>query len=77
MWFTRLPRDNERKGGRKRLRFEEEWTRKKRKIQKDSGEAYTSYKGDHRAEKELVTIECKCVHKCCSKVDDAERERLQ
>ena len=71
-----LPRDNERKGGRKRLRFEEEWTRKKRKIQKDSGEAYTSYKGDHRAEKELVTIECKCVHKCRSKVDDAERERL-
>ena len=35
-----------RRKGRKRLRFESEWVRKKRKTEKDSGEAYTTYKGD-------------------------------
>jgi hypothetical protein len=29
--------------GRKRLRYEDQWKRKKRKLMKDSGEAYETY----------------------------------
>jgi len=42
--------------GRTRLRFEKEWARKQRKTQKDSGEAYTTYKGDPKAAKQVIGI---------------------
>ena len=70
------PRNDSKRCGRKRLRFEEEWKRRQKKLKKDSGKAYTTYKGDQRAEKELVDIECKCVYNCRSKVNDTERERI-
>ena len=59
---------------RKRLRYEDDWKQKKRKLQKDKGESYRTYKGEERAEKQLVDL--KCVFRCREKVNEVERERL-
>ena len=39
--------------GRKRLRMEKNWKRKKRKMEKDRGEAYTTYKGETKVAKKI------------------------
>ena len=61
---------------RKRLRYEDDWKQKKRKLQKDKGESYRTYKGEERAEKQLVDLTCKCAYRCREKVNEVERERL-
>ena len=45
---TTTPGAGESRRGKKRLRYEEDWTRKKRKLQKDRGESYSTYKGERR-----------------------------
>ena len=58
--------------GRKRLRYEEEWKRKKRKLQKDAGKVYETYKGESRAEKIPAPIAC-CQLKCATAVSGIEQ----
>ena len=70
------PEDQDRRRGRKRLRFEQEWARKKRKLQKDRGEAHTSYKGERKAAKELENLTCKCQYNCGEKLNAPERRRI-
>ena len=70
------PGAEESRRGRKRLRYEDDWKRKKRKLQKDKGESYRTYKGEERAEKQLVDLTCKCAYRCREKVNEVERERL-
>ena len=65
-----------RRKGWKRLRFESEWVRKKRKTEKDSGEAYTTYKGDPKPAKQLIAITCRCHHRCSQKLNLSERKRI-
>ena len=55
------PGAEESRCGRKRLRYEDDWKRKKRKLQKDKGESYRTYKGEERAEKQLVDLTCVCI----------------
>ena len=62
--------------GRKQLRRVDEWTRKKRKCQKDKGEVYTTYKGEQKAAKTLTTLTCRCAWRCCETVSVEEQERL-
>ena len=45
--------------GRKHLRFESLWARK-RKIHKDSGKVYETYRGETKAAKELGHISSAC-----------------
>ena len=73
---TSTPGAEESRCGRKRLRFEEEWVRKKRKLQKDKGESYTTYKWERKASKGLVSITCKCLYHCHEKVNEVERKRI-
>ena len=42
--------------GRKRLHYEDQWKRKKRKLMKDSGKAYETYKGEMRAAKTSSSV---------------------
>ena len=70
------PGAEESRRGRKRLRYEEEWTRKKRKLQKDKGESYTTYKGERQAAKQLVSLTCQCAYHCRERVSEPERERI-
>ena len=65
-----------RKRGRKRLRYEHLWIRKKRKLQKDSGAAYETYKGEARPAKQPVAITCRCKLNCSQKVRPGERKRI-
>ena len=65
-----------RRKGRKWLRFESEWVRKKRKTEKDSGEAYTTYKGDPKPAKQLIAITCRCHLRCSQKLNLTERKRI-
>ena len=62
--------------GRKRLRNEENWKRKKRKLLKDKGKGYTTSKGVRKAAKEMVSISCRCTNKCRENVGDEEQERI-
>ena len=62
--------------GKKRLRYEEQWVKKKRKVDKDRGTAYTTYSGDQKPEKELVSLTCHCSYKCSKKISDEERQRI-
>ena len=62
--------------GRKRLRVESEWKRKKMKLQKDRGEAYTTYTGTQKPSKEVKNLTCKCQYSCREKLDEKECERL-
>ena len=48
--------DSVRYKGRKHLRYEDQWKRKKRKLMKDSGKEYETYKGEIRATKTLPNI---------------------
>jgi len=66
-----------RQQGRKRLRRVEQWARKKRKIMKDSGKAYKTYKGEPRSSKTLKTsLCCRCRNRCASRVSLAERKHI-
>ena len=62
--------------GRKHLRNEENWKRKKRKLLKDKGKSYTTSNGVRKAAKEMVSISCRCTNKCRENVGDEERERI-
>lgn len=62
--------------GRKRLRHEEDWVKKKRKIAKDKGESYSTSAGNQKAAKDLVGLTCKCPYSCSENVDDAEQQRI-
>ena len=64
------------KRGRKRLRLESTWKRKKRKLQKDSGEEYTTHTGEVKAAKQVLSLTCKCQYSCPKKLDEEERERI-
>ena len=44
--------------GRKPLRYEHLWKKKRRKLQKDSGVAYETYKSESKPAKELEPISC-------------------
>lgn len=63
------------KRGRKRLRVESEWKKKKRKLLKDSGEVYATYTGAQKPAKEMLSLSCKCKYRC-RELADEERERL-
>ena len=70
------PGAQESRRGKKRLRYEEEWV-KKRKLQKDVGVAYTTYKGEQReAKRPAVSLTCQCTYHCRVKISDSERERI-
>ena len=64
------------KRGRKRLRNEEGWKRKKRKLQKDEGATYTTYKGIETPGKEIMKVSCSCTHRCSEKLNSDELERI-
>ena len=68
--------DSARLRGRKRLCFQEDWKRKKRKILKDSGKEYTTYKGDNRPEKVPPSIACRCGLKCSVRVGSVEQQLI-
>lgn len=63
-----------RRKGRKRLRCGNKWVRKKRKTQKDSGQVYTTYKGDPKAAKQLIAITCHL--RCSQKLSLSERKHI-
>jgi hypothetical protein len=65
-----------RKKGRKRLRYEHLWIKKKRKLRKDSGAAYDTYKGEARPAKQPVAITCRCRHNCAKKIRPADRKHV-
>jgi len=66
-----------RQQGRERLRRVEQWARKKRKIMKDAGKAYKTYKGEPRSSKTLKTsLCCRCRNHCASRVSLAERKHI-
>ena len=46
------------------------------KLQKDRGEAYTTYTGTQKPSKEVKNLTCKCQYSCREKLDEKERERL-
>ena len=62
--------------GRKRLRYEHLWARKKRKIEKDSGEAYETYRGKLKPAKEVNPISCACGRDCSNKLNLSEQEGI-
>ena len=64
------------KRGRKQLRLEGTWKRKKRKLQKDSGEGYTTHTGEVKAAKKVLNLTCKCQYSCPKKLDEEERKRI-
>ena len=70
------PEISESRRGRKRLRIEKNWKRKKRKLDKDKGSSYTTYKGVTKMPKELKDLQCRCVFKCCQKLSDNDRKRI-
>ena len=70
------PAAEESRRGRKRLRYQEEWKRKKRKLQKDKGDSYTTYKGERKPAKNRPDLACRCPFRCSEKVREVERERI-
>ena len=63
--------------GRKMLRFEENWMRKKRKIRKDHGKSYQTYRGERKDPKEPpVTVLCRCYLNCSARVSTSERKQV-
>lgn len=63
--------------GRKRLRCVEQWKRKKRKIKKDSGKSFKTYRGERKSCKQPpVSLSCRCQYHCSSRVSMAERKRI-
>ena len=66
-----------RQQGQKRLRRVEQWGRKKRKVMKDSGKAYKTYKGERRSSKTMKeSLSCRCQNHCASRVTVAERKHI-
>lgn len=61
--------------GRKRLRYEDQWKRKKRKLMKDSGKAYETYKGEMRAAKTSPSVSCRCNLKCSTRLTSTQQQR--
>ena len=54
-----------------------EWVRKKRKVKKDSGKAYKTYKGEPRSAKTLkASLSCHCQNRCASRVSVAKRKHI-
>lgn len=45
-------------------------------MQKDSGEAYTTYKGDPKAAKQVIGITCRCHLRCSQKLSLSERKHI-
>ena len=70
------PCAQESRRGRKRLRYPEEWAKKKRKHNKDRGGSYTTYKGEQKSKKQLTGIHCRCSHRCRDKVNVEEQQRI-
>ena len=63
--------------GRKRLRCVERWVKNKKKNKKDSGKAYTTYRGERRGHKQpAVALSCRCQHHCSSHVTMEDRQRI-
>ena len=73
---TETASDLELRRGRKRVRQEEHWTRKKRKLNKDRGAADTTYVGQNKPAKKVANLTCRCVYRCAEKVTECERERI-
>ena len=49
--------------GRKQIRQEQSWKRKARKLNKDQGKAYITYKGQEKAAKmRQATLPCSCAY---------------
>ena len=62
--------------GRKRLRMDKNWKMKKRKMEKDRGKAYTTYKGEAKVAKKIQDIACPCLFNCSWKLNKSNRRRL-
>ena len=62
--------------GRKRLRYEEQWVKKKRKLAKDKGASYATYKGEQKPAKELASLTCRCPYRCSTDINDEDRQRI-
>lgn len=59
--------------GRKRLRFEQDWVKKKRKLLKDAGKPYETYKGEQVPGKEVRDVLCRCRLGCSEKISSSDR----
>ena len=68
------PRVSESHHGRKRLKMEQNWKKKKRKLGKDRGEAYITYKGEAKVAKKIRPITYYCVFNCRRKVTETDRK---
>ena len=66
----------EKRKGRKRLRYPEQWKRKRQKIRKDGGKSYDTYKGERMTKKNFQVIICRCQNRCNLRVSRAERKRI-
>ena len=63
--------------GRKRLCCVERWVKYKKKIKKDSGKAYTTYRGERRGCKQpAIALPCHCQHHFSSHVTMEDRQRI-
>lgn len=62
--------------GRKHLRHEENWARKKRKLAKDKGKSYSTYVGKSKLAKEIADLTCSCPYNCSKNVEEAEHHRI-
>ena len=65
-----------RKRGRKRLRYEDDWVKKKRKLNKDAGKEYETYKGEPKPAKQVLAITCRCGLKCWEKIKPVDRTHI-
>ena len=71
-WLS-TPGVSESRHGRKKLRMEQNW---KRKLGKDRGEAYITYKGEAKLPKTIRPITCYCVFNCRRKVTKTDRKQI-
>ena len=56
------------------MKQEQKWKRKARKLNKDEGRAYTTYRGEEKAAKRIaVNLSCRCTNHCSEKVSASER----
>ena len=68
----------ERPQGRKRLRYEENWTRNKQKKRKDAGKGYATYHGKGKSvdKKKMTPVVCQCTFNCAANVNLSEQCRI-
>ena len=60
-----------------RIRRTEQWVKNKKKSKKDSGKAYTTYRGEHRGQKQpVIALTCRCQHHYSSLVTVTDRQRI-